>query len=133
VVGIQFVVSYALITLLFAALYKLMPDLKIEWREVWIGAAVTALLFVVGKFAIGFYLGRSDPGSAYGAAGPLAVILLWIYYAALVVLVGAEFTQVYARLYGPRREERSERMAKKAERDPDVSVRKGPHPAKKTG
>jgi membrane protein len=133
VTAAQFVVAYLLVAALFAAVYKVMPDLDIEWREVWVGGAVTALLFVLGKFAIGFYLGRSDPGSAYGAAGPLAVILLWIYYSTLVVLVGAEFTQVYARLYGPRRAERSGRMASKAARDPDVSPRKGPRPARKAG
>lgn len=126
VTAVQAAVTLALLTLLFAALYKVMPDLKIEWREVWVGAAVTSVLFVIGKFAIGFYLGRSDPGSVYGAAGPLVVILLWIYYSTLVVLVGAEFTQVYAQLYGPRRKERSERMAAKAEEDPDVAARKGP-------
>jgi membrane protein len=129
----QFVVSLGLVTLLFAALYKVMPDLKIEWREVWVGAAATAGLFVLGKFLIGFYLGKSDPGSAYGAAGPLVVILLWVYYTSLVVLLGAEFTQVYARLHGPRRAERAERMESKAKKDPDVSPKKGPAPVKRAG
>jgi membrane protein len=127
---VQFAISFAMVTLLFAALYKAMPDLKIEWREVWVGAAATSLLFVAGKLAIGFYLGKSDPGSAYGAAGPLVVILLWVYYTSLVVLVGAEFTQVYARLHGPRKAERRERMAAKAGKDPDVSPEKGPAPRK---
>ena len=92
--------SLAVITLLFAAIYKVLPDVVIRWREVWIGAFVTALLFVIGKFAIGFYIGQSDPGSAYGAAGSLAVILLWVYYASIIVLLGAEFTQVWARRRG---------------------------------
>lgn len=92
--------SLAVITLLFAAIYKVLPDVVIRWREVWIGAFVTAVLFVIGKFAIGFYIGQSDPGSAYGAAGSLAVILLWVYYASIIVLLGAEFTQVWARRKG---------------------------------
>ena len=87
-------------TLLFALIYKIIPRVRIRWSDVWIGAAVTALLFVLGKFLIGFYIGQSDPGSAYGAAGSLAVILVWIYYASMIVLFGAEFTQVYARSKG---------------------------------
>ena len=94
------VLSFAVITLLFAAMYKVLPDVVIRWREVWIGAAATALLFVIGKFAIGYYIGQSDPGSAYGAAGSLAVILAWVYYASIIVLLGAEFTQVWARRRG---------------------------------
>lgn len=87
--------SLAVITVLFAALFKVLPDAEIGWRDVWVGAAVTALLFVAGKFLIGFYLGRSDPGSVFGAAGSLAVILVWIYYSAMILLLGAEFTQVW--------------------------------------
>ena len=98
--AINFVVSLGVITLLFAAMFKVLPDAVIEWRYVWIGALVTAGLFVLGKFLIGFYIGQSDPGSAYGAAGSLAVILVWIYYASIIVLLGAEFTQVYARSKG---------------------------------
>jgi membrane protein len=90
-------VTWVLFTLLFMALFKVMPNAKIGWREVRFGAAVTAALMVVGKSAIGFYLGRSDPGAAYGAAGPLAVILIWVYYSSLIVLVGAELTEVHAR------------------------------------
>ncbi|HYF38076.1 MAG TPA: YihY/virulence factor BrkB family protein [Gemmatimonadales bacterium] len=98
VLGIlNFVVSLAAITLLFAAMFKILPDAKISWRSVWVGAAVTAVLFVIGKFAIGFYLGQSNPGQAYGAAGSLAVLLLWIYYSSLIVLFGAEFTETWAR------------------------------------
>ena len=97
---INMVVSLAVVTLLFAAIFKVLPDAVIQWRYVWIGAVVTAVLFVVGKFGIGFYIGQSDPGSAYGAAGSLAVILVWIYYASIIVLLGAEFTQVYARSKG---------------------------------
>lgn len=90
------VISLGAITLLFAAMFKVLPDAQISWRSVWVGAAVTALLFVIGKFAIGFYLGRSNPGAAYGAAGSLAVLLLWIYYSSLIVLFGAEFTETWA-------------------------------------
>jgi membrane protein len=94
------VISLAVITLLFAALFKVMPDAKIAWRSVWIGAVVTAVLFVLGKFLIGFYLGRSNPGQAYGAAGSLAVLLLWIYYSSLILLFGAEFTETWAERRG---------------------------------
>jgi membrane protein len=90
------VVSLAVITLLFAAMFKVMPDARIAWRSVWVGALVTAVLFVLGKFLIGFYLGQSNPGQAYGAAGSLAVLLLWIYYSSLILLFGAEFTETWA-------------------------------------
>jgi membrane protein len=97
---VNFVVSYGVITVLFAMIYKVLPDVKVEWRDVWMGAAVTAALFNVGKFGIGLYLGRSVVASSYGAAGSLAVLLLWVYYSALVLFLGAEFTQVYARRHG---------------------------------
>ncbi|HEX6306505.1 MAG TPA: YihY/virulence factor BrkB family protein [Anaerolineales bacterium] len=96
------VASYAVITLLFALVFKVLPDVEIEWGDVWIGAAVTALLFTIGKFLIGWYLGTSAPGSTYGGAGSLVVILLWVYYSAQILFFGAEFTQVYARHYGSR-------------------------------
>jgi membrane protein len=96
----DFVVSYALLTLLFAALFKVLPDATVAWRDVWVGGAFTALLFVVGKFAIGFYLGRSRPGDAFGAASALAVVLIWAYYAGMIVLFGAEFTQEWATARG---------------------------------
>jgi membrane protein len=94
------VISLAVITLLFAALFKVMPDAKISWRSVWMGAAVTAVLFILGKFLIGFYLGKSNPGQAYGAAGSLAVLLLWVYYSSLILLFGAEFTETWAERRG---------------------------------
>ncbi|HUG93188.1 MAG TPA: YihY/virulence factor BrkB family protein [Planctomycetaceae bacterium] len=96
----NFAVDLVVVTLLFAAMYKVLPDAQIAWRDVWVGAGVTAVLFVAGKFALGFYLGRSNVGSAYGAAGSLALILVWVYYSGLIVLLGAEFTQVWARRYG---------------------------------
>jgi membrane protein len=94
--GINLLISLAAITLLFAAMFKVLPDAKISWRSVWVGAAFTAVLFVLGKFLIGLYIGQSNPGQAYGAAGSLAVLLLWIYYSSLIVLFGAEFTETWA-------------------------------------
>ncbi len=99
---INFVVSFAVVTLLFALIYKVLPDVKIAWRDVWMGAAVTAMLFTIGKLLIGLYLGNSSIASGYGAAGSFVVLLLWIYYSAQILLFGAEFTQVYARNYGSR-------------------------------
>lgn len=93
---IDVAVSVGVITALFALIFKVLPAVDIEWRDVWLGALVTALLFVAGKFAIGLYLGTSDVGSAYGAAGSLIVILVWIYYSALILFYGAEFTQAWA-------------------------------------
>lgn len=89
-------VSFGVITVLFALLFKVLPDADVAWRDVWVGSAVTALLFTIGKGAIGLYLGTADPGSAFGAAGSLALVLVWIYYSALILLVGAEFTQAWA-------------------------------------
>jgi membrane protein len=99
--------SFVFATLLFAAIYKVLPDVRIGWRDVWIGAAVTALLFSAGKIAISLYLARSGLASTYGAAGAFVAVLLWIYYSAQIFLFGAEFTQVFARLYGSRRWERT--------------------------
>ena len=99
---LNFVISFGVITLLFAVIYKVLPDVKIAWRDVWIGAAVTALLFTVGKFAIGAYLGRASTISTFGAFGSIVVILLWVYYSAQILFFGAEFTQVYANQYGSR-------------------------------
>jgi membrane protein len=100
--AVNFLVSFAVITLLFAAIYKVLPDVEIRWRDVWIGAAVTALLFTIGKLVIGIYLGNASVGSTFGAAGSLLVVLVWVYYSAQILFFGAEFTQVYARRYGSR-------------------------------
>ncbi len=97
---LELVISFAVITLLFAMIFKLLPDVKIRWSDVWVGAAMTAALFTIGKFAIGLYLGRSSVGSAYGAAGAVIVMIVWIYYSAQILFLGAEFTQVYANQYG---------------------------------
>jgi membrane protein len=101
---INFLLSFGLVTAMFAFIYRFMPDVRIEWRDVWIGAGVTALLFTVGKFLIGLYIGRSSVASGFGAAGSLAVLLLWVYYSAQIFLLGAEFTWVYAHSYGSRRD-----------------------------
>lgn len=97
---INFVVSFGVITLLFAMIYKILPDVEIAWSDVWVGAVATALLFTIGKFLLGLYLGHSTVASSYGTAGALVVILLWIYYSAQILFLGAEFTQVYARRFG---------------------------------
>jgi len=95
-------ISFALVTLLFAQIYRFLPDVKIAWSDVWIGSAITAGLFTLGKGAIALYLGRSTVGSAYGAAGSFVIILLWVFYSAQILLFGAEFTQVWANRYGSR-------------------------------
>ena len=92
----DFLGSMLVHTLLFAMIFKLLPDAAIRWREVWLGAGVTAGLFFVGKLVIGLYLGTSDVGAAYGAAGWIILILAWVYYSAQIVLFGAEFTRAYA-------------------------------------
>jgi membrane protein len=99
---LDILVSFGGITLLFAMIFKYLPDVKIRWRDVWLGAAVTALLFTLGKFLLGLYLGRESVASAYGAAGTLVIIMLWAYYSSQILFFGAEFTQVYARSYGRR-------------------------------
>ena len=93
---LDLLVSFILVTALFAMIYKFLPDVRIRWRDVWIGAALTSVLFTVGKFLIGLYLGHSGVSSAYGAAGSLITVLLWVYYSSLIFFLGAEFTQVYA-------------------------------------
>lgn len=102
--GINFVVSFGVITLLFAMIFKVLPDVKIAWRDVWIGAILTALLFNLGKFLLGLYLGRSSVTSAYGAAGSLVIVLLWVYYSAQILFFGAKFTQIYSTKHGSRLE-----------------------------
>jgi membrane protein len=93
-------ITIAVIGAFFALLFKVLPDAKIAWRDVWVGALVTSALFHVGKFAIGLYLGKASVGSAFGAAGSLAILLIWVYYSAQIVLFGAEFTRVYANRHG---------------------------------
>lgn len=92
--------SFAIVTGLIALVYKEVPDVKIAWRDVWVGALVTAVLFALGVFGMGLYLRYSSPTSSYGAAGSLIILLIWVYYSAQILFLGAEFTQVYADLYG---------------------------------
>lgn len=92
----EFVISLGFVTLLFAAIFKFLPDAKIRWREVWVGALLTAILFAIAKALLGLWLANFDPDSAYGAAGTVILILLWVSYAALILLYGAEFTRAYA-------------------------------------
>lgn len=94
-------ISVGIITLLFAAIYKFLPDAKVKWRYVWGGAFLTSVLFVAAKFALGFYFGKSNPASTYGAAGSIVLIMLWVSYAGLILLFGAEFTKVYATRFAP--------------------------------
>lgn len=116
--AVNFTASFAVITLLFAAMFRFLPDARIAWRDVWVGAAFTTLLFVVGKSIIGLYLGNSNPGQAYGAASSLAVLLVWIYYSSMIMLFGAEFTEVWNREQGRRIEpERGAMIARRADHE----------------
>ena len=93
---VYLVFDFAVVVLLFAMIFKFLPDVEIQWRDVWIGAVITAILFGMGKWLLGFYLGSGAAGSAYGAASSLITLLLWVYYSSQILLFGAEFTQVYA-------------------------------------
>lgn len=114
--ALNLVVSLVVLTLVFASIYKYFPDIDIDWKDVWMGAVVTAILFVVGHFLIGLYLGYSDKTSAYGGAGSLALLLLWIYYSALIFLFGAEFTQSWWQHY----RHASDEVHEDPERDVDL-------------
>jgi membrane protein len=95
-------VSMVVFTAVFGMIFKILPDVRIQWRDVWVGAALTAALFAAGKTLIGLYLGHSSAASIYGAAGSMVVLLLWVYYSSQILFFGAEFTQVYAARYGRR-------------------------------
>jgi membrane protein len=97
---LNFCISLGVVTALFALMFKTLPDVHIKWKDVWVGAAVTAGLFTLGKFGLGIYLGSAGVSSAYGAAGSIVALVIWVYYSSQVVLIGAEFTEAYARLFG---------------------------------
>lgn len=99
---LNYAVALAVMTTLIAMIYKILPDVKIAWRDVWVGALVTSVLFQIGKFAIGLYIGKASVGSPFGAAGSLAVLLVWVYYSSQIILLGAEFTRVSALRRGAR-------------------------------
>jgi membrane protein len=96
---INFVFSLAIISVLFALMFKILPDAKIKWKHVWMGGIVTGLLFTIGKTLLAYYFSTSDPGSIYGVAGSLILILLWVSYSSMILFFGAEFTATYARKY----------------------------------
>ncbi|HWX31785.1 MAG TPA: YihY/virulence factor BrkB family protein [Steroidobacteraceae bacterium] len=115
----NFIVSLALISVLFAAIYKILPDRRLEWRDVIVGALATAVLFTVGKSLIGWYIGSSAVASSYGAAGALIILLLWVYYSAEIFLLGAEFTKVYANKHGSKQGDPiGRKVSVKSEQDP---------------
>jgi membrane protein len=128
---LNFALSFGMITVLFALIYKLLPDTTIAWRDVWIGAVLTAFLFEVGKLLIGLYIGKANFASSYGAAGSLVIILVWVYYSTQILLFGAEFTEVYAKDYGSlasgrardeKHRERASRAPLKATVKPKISA-----------
>lgn len=98
--AINFLISFIIVSVLFALMYKILPDARIKWRDVWIGAMVTTLLFILGKFGLGFYFGKAEPGSAYGAAGSIILVMLWVSYSCMIVFFGAEFTKQFATHFG---------------------------------
>jgi membrane protein len=126
------VVSFGLIAVLFAFMFKYLPDVKVAWRDVWVGSVVTALLFTLGKTGLEIYIAKAAPGSSYGAAGALALILLWVYYSAQIFLMGAEFTSVYAAEEGSRAGQTAAlHAADLVAAPPPVSTL--PHPPRKPG
>ncbi len=110
--GLSLALSFAVSTVLFAAIFRILPDIEIAWRDVWLGAVFTSILFVVGKWGIGLYLGKAAVGSAYGAAGSLVILLVWVYWSAQILFLGSEFTQVYARTFGSMQGDTSKRDAR---------------------
>jgi membrane protein len=120
---VQLLVSFGVVTVLFAAIFRILPDLEISWHDVWLGALFTSLLFVAGKFALGLYLGKAAVGSAYGAAGSLVILLIWVYWSAQILFLGAEFTQVYARTFGNLRGDRSKQEARARAARPEDRTR----------
>jgi membrane protein len=127
--AVSFIISYALVTLMFAAIYKVLPDRELTWRDVLVGAGVTGLLFTIGKLLISLYLGSSSMASSYGAAGGLLIMLVWIYYSAQIFLLGAEFTKVYASNYGSLQGTEAAHSVAQAAGEPVPDAVRGPTPA----
>ena len=119
--------SLVVITVLFALIFKLLPDTRVAWGDVWIGAAMTSALFTLGKFAIGLYLGQSGLTSTYGAAGSVVVLVVWVYYFAQIFYFGAELTQAYARVHGSRR---AGAEPPKERRNVETSAEAAPQPSR---
>lgn len=116
---VQLLLSALVATVLFAAIFRILPDLKIAWKDVWFGAIFTAILFALGKWGLGLYLGKAAVGSAYGAAGSLVILLIWVYWSAQILFFGAEFTQVYARRFGSLKGDTSKRDARAGAKRPE--------------
>jgi membrane protein len=130
--AVNVVVGFGLTTVVFAMIYKMMPRVHVQWHDVWLGAIVTSLLFTVGKFLIGVYIGKSGIASGFGAAASLVIVFLWVYYSAQIFLLGAEFTWVYARTLGSMRDVASPEQAageKAVEADRRAPTRSGPNRA----
>ena len=121
--GVNLLVSMGVTTLLFALIYKVLPATKIEWKDVWVGAALTAVLFIIGQLLLSFYLGFTNVGSPYGVAGSLVVLLVWIYYSAQIFFFGAEFTYAYAKNQGSQSEVR---QGKQAGQEAGAKIRQSP-------
>ena len=119
---LNFVVSFAVVTTLFAMMYKILPRVRIAWRDVWVGSVVTALLFTVGKLLVGLYIGKASVASGFGAAGSLVVLMIWVYYSAQIFLLGAEFTWVFAHRHGSRKGEPQPETAVEALQTTEMAV-----------
>jgi len=127
--AVNLLVSFGVITLLFAMIFKVLPDVKVAWRDVWVGAALTSVLFTVGKSLLGIYLGRNSAVTAYGAAGSLVLLLLWVYYSAQILFLGAEFTKVFALSFGPHPEPKTHaRWISPETKKPYIPQTAGLHP-----
>ena len=116
---VQNMIAFALITVLFSLIFRYLPHTTVAWRDVWFGAIFTSLLFVLGKFGLGLYIGKASVGSAYGAAGSLVIILIWVYWSAQILFFGAEFTQVYAQRHGSRAFSGAEKPAETKKEQPE--------------
>jgi membrane protein len=139
---LDLVVSLGVITVMFALMYKILPRVKIAWTDVWVGAGATAVMFVIGKFLVGLYVGKTSVASSFGTAGSLAVLLVWVYYSAQIFLLGAEFTWVYAHRFGSRQGEDKPAAAKdtvastdepQGDRAPSSTRQAAPRPAAPVG